>query len=87
MSDETEKKTEEAAERTAEAAEATAEAAQVIAVAELAAMEAQAADQGKVFDDGQRLEAQVAAANSAVAQLDARVSVVEAFLRRMGYRL
>lgn len=79
MSDETEKKT--------EAAEATAEAAKLIAVAELAEMEAQAADQGKVYGDGERLEAQVAANNAGLAQLDARVSVVEAFLRRMGYRL
>lgn len=87
MSDETEKKTEEAAERTADAAEQTAEAAKLIAVAELAEMEAQAADQGKVYDDGERLEAQMAANNAGLAQLDARVSVLEGHLRRMGYKV
>lgn len=88
-SDENVERAEAAAEKAADAAEKAAEAAEVVAVAEVAELvaDADAGDRGRVYGDGEQMQAQLAAANAGLAQLEARVFAVESILRRQGYRL
>jgi hypothetical protein len=78
-----------AAEQAAAAAEKAAQAAEAVAVLEVAEVmqAADDGDRGRVYGDGEQTQAQIASMNSGLAQLEARVFLVESILRRQGYKL